>query len=59
MLLTQKTTPADPFDRALSLRLDALIITLETSPHWTRRTWLCLQQRWAERRVPAFGKALI
>lgn len=41
-----------PYDRTLSLHLDALIIALETRPAWHRRAWLKLAKRLAERRVP-------
>lgn len=46
------TTPG--FDRALSFRIDQLITDLEAEPRPLRRALLCLQKRWAERRVPAF-----
>jgi hypothetical protein len=44
------------YDRALSLRLDALISALEQSPPLPLSLWLRVQKRWNERRVPAFGK---
>jgi len=41
--------PAAPrlahFDPLLSLRLDVLIIALESSPDWNRRAWLRFQKR--------------
>jgi hypothetical protein len=47
---------APPFDLALSLRLDSLIIALEADdqPPVMRRVWLKVQKRWAERHVPAY-----
>jgi hypothetical protein len=45
-----------PFDRRLSLRLDGLIVALESAPPWNRRAWLHTVKRIAERHVPAFGR---
>ena len=52
-----RTRPASvqPFDAALSLTLDRLIIALDAQPRPLRWASLRVQKRWAERRVPAFG----
>lgn len=47
---------AKPFNQQISLHLDALIIALESSPRWPRRTLLKVQKRLAERAVPGFCK---
>lgn len=53
--LDQRTdTPREPFDAALSLRLDKLIIALDAQPRWAQRTTLRIRKRWIEREVPAF-----
>jgi hypothetical protein len=44
------------YERTLSLRLDLLVIALESAPCWNRRAWLRFQKLLAERRVPAFRK---
>ena len=52
---------ASSFDRTLSLRLDHLVLALESRPSWPRRAWLRLYKRLAERAVPrwpASGKVV-
>lgn len=44
------------FDRTLSLRIDALIIAIESGPPAVQRLALRLAKRYCERRVPACGK---
>jgi hypothetical protein len=41
------------FERALSLRLDLVIIALDRQPAWPRRRHLQIIKAWLERRVPA------
>ena len=43
------------FDPRLSLRLDALIIAIESGPPAVQRLALRLAKRYLEMRVPAFG----
>ncbi len=44
---------ARPFDAALSLTLDDVIIQLDARPAGIRRRWLLLRKMWYERHVPA------
>jgi len=45
-------THQHPFDRAMSLRLDRVIHTLDRRPPWPQRLPLQLHKAWLERRVP-------
>jgi hypothetical protein len=53
--------PSDPItswrDRAVSHRLDALIVELEGYPSALRARWLRLHKRFLEMRVPRFEVA--
>ena len=50
-------SPPQPFNRALSLRLDRLIVQLDQRPGRIRREVLQLRKSMLECRVPAFGGA--
>lgn len=45
-----------PYDRSLSLRLDALILQLEAGPPIIQKFALRLCKRYYERTVPGYGK---
>ena len=45
-----------PYDPRISLRLDALIISLEQGPPAAQRLALRLAKRYFERAVPAYGR---
>lgn len=45
-----------PFDPRLSLRLDRLILQIESGPPAVQRLALRMVKRYCERTVPAFGK---
>ena len=49
-----RPAPTQPWDAALSLTIDHLIIALDAQPRPLRWAALRVQKRWAERRVPAF-----
>ena len=49
-----RPAPTQPFNAALSLTIDHLIIALDAQPRPLRWAALRVQKRWAERRVPAF-----
>ena len=53
-LTTGAASAARPFDAALSLSLDDVIIQLDARPTGIRRHWLLLRKRWYERAVPAW-----
>lgn len=45
-------TQYSPFDRALSLRLDRLVLSLDRRPPWPQRLPLQLRKAWLERQIP-------
>ena len=54
-MMTTSTLRTDrPFDAALSLTLDDVIIQLDAQPTGIRRRWLLLRKRWYERNVSAW-----
>ncbi len=52
MMTTSNRRTERPFDAALSLTLDAVIIQLDARPAGIRRRWLLLRKMWYERHVP-------
>ena len=53
-LQSPRILPADPFDRDLSRKIDAVIIALEAETSEIWRRWLLLRKWWYERQVPAW-----
>ena len=57
MMTTSNRRTEHPFDAALSLTLDDVIIHLDAQPTGIRRRWLLLRKMWYKRHVPAtFGR---
>ncbi len=54
MMTTANRRTEHPWDAALSLTLDDVIIQLDARPTAIRRRWLLLRNRWYERSVSAW-----